>query len=163
MAKSKEFGIQKIGLEDNLTRLRKVLQYQDDRNSFYLSENEECKQREQDCEEDKTKLGVKLNSSDSNRSQMEKKIKKLNETINKLEVEKKILQTKLNANAPAIHGETGVEYPNIPLEGTKTTSTTTTESTTVQNTTTIASTEDDNQTTDIADIDLRNSASVANV
>ncbi|XP_062543695.1 uncharacterized protein LOC134211098 [Armigeres subalbatus] len=167
LAKSKEFGIQKIGLEDNLTRLRKVLQYQDDKNSFYLRENEECKKREQDCEEDKTELGIKLNSSESNHAQMEKKIKKLNDTINKLEVEKKILQTKLNANAPAIHGETGIEYPNIQPGISKTTSTTTTESiATVEDTTTVTSTEDDNrlnQATDIPDIDLRNSASDANV
>nr|ABF18491.1 putative secreted protein [Aedes aegypti] len=164
LTKSREFGIEKIGLEDNLQRLRKVLQYQQDKSNFYFQENEECKLQKYYSEGNKTELEAEIQTLKANRAKLEKTIKSLNVTVHKLESDKKKLQAKINANSPAIHGTTGIEYPIGAREivGTTSSTTTTEASAAVQNVTSETSSGDDvgsDQTSVIPDIDLRNSAS----
>lgn len=164
LTKSREFGIEKIGLEDNLQRLRKVLQYQQDKSNLYFQENEECKLKEYYSEGNKTELEAEIQTLKANRAKLEKTIKSLNVTVHKLESDKKKLQAKINANSPAIHGTTGIEYPIGAREivGTTSSTTTTEASAAVQNVTSETSSGDDvgsDQTSVIPDIDLRNSAS----
>lgn len=160
LAKSKEFGIEKIGLESNLERLKKLLEHQDNRSSFFSKENEECQTREQECEVDKTDLKTKIEAFDKTRAQLNKTIKSLNDTVNKLQNEKKILLAKLNANAPAIHGETGMEYPASGRDANSATSFSTTEtSVTVQNVTSAEADGVAEPSSAIPDIDLRSDAS----
>lgn len=160
LAKSQEFGIEKIGLESNLVRLRKVLDYQDERNNFHSMQNQECTTKEQKCEEDKTSLEAEISAFNSTRKQLHKTIKSLNDTITKLQNEKKVLLTKLNANAPAIHGATGIEYPVAGRETNSTASFSTTEtSIPVPNVTSTEAVEVPESSSVIPDIDLRNDAS----
>lgn len=113
LAKAEEFGIEKIGLESNVIRLRKVLNYQDERNSFNENLLEESYNKTQICIQSTSELESSNKSLDSKNTEQTKKIKQLEERIKSLEKETKRLQAKLNANAPAIHGETGKIYPEV--------------------------------------------------
>lgn len=113
LAKSKEFGIEKIGLESNLNRLRKVFNYQDERDRFNENLLEEANNKTQTCVHRLFEYENVIKSLNSKNSEQAKKIKQQEETIKSLDKEKKRLQAKLNNNAPAIHGETGKIYPEV--------------------------------------------------
>lgn len=161
LAKAKEFGIEKIGLESNVIRLRKVLSYQDERNSFNENLLEESYNKTQTCVQSKSELESTNKSLDTKNTEQARKIKQLEEKIKSLEKETKRLQAKLNANAPAIHGETGHIYPEV----NNTIPTTGADDPVITSTTEIAvplvsrnataSVDENDESTSIPDIDLR--------
>lgn len=110
LAKSKEFGIEKIGLEDNLTRLRKIFNYQDDRYRHQLEVFEESENTTQACEKDRIELESLIQSINVTHNEQIDTIKQLKEQIKMQEKKYQKLQAKLNANAPAIHGGTGAVF-----------------------------------------------------
>lgn len=155
LAKSKELGIEKIGLESNSIRLRKVLNYLDERNRFNVNMLEESNNKTQSCIQSTHELGSENKLLNSKLIEQTKKTKQQEEKIKSLERETKRLQAKLNGNAPAIHGETGKIYPEVnnvtsvaDVVGPATTRTT---EGTVNSTTT------ESEASPIPDIDLRNS------
>lgn len=152
MAKTKEFGIEKIGLESSLIRLRKVLNYQDERNRFNVDMLEESNNKTQNCIQSAQQLENENKMLNSNLIGQSKQIIQQDEKNKSLEKENRRLQAKLNANAPAIHGTTGKIYPAVndssavvEVAGPATTSTTETTTTTGIDT-----------MKPIPDIDLRN-------
>lgn len=155
LAKSKEFGIEKIGLESNFIRLRKVLNYQDERNRFNVDMLEEYNNKTQICEQSKHALEVRITSLNAKQNEQSSKIKQQDDKIKTLEKENKRLQVIVNANAPAIHGETGRIYPavnnTIPTIATDVPAIT---STTEIN---VSPTSEEGEPTPIPDIDLRKS------
>lgn len=155
LAKSKEFGIEKIGLENNLMRLRKVLNYQDERNRFNVDLLEESNNKTQSCVQRKNELENAIKSLNSKHNEQSQKIKQQDEKIKSLEKETRRLQAKLNANAPAIHGETGKIYPEV----NNTIPTIAVNGPTITSTTekTVSPTTEEGETSPIPDIDLRNS------
>lgn len=151
LARTKEFGIEKIGLEDSLTRLRKVFNYQDDRYKHQLVVLEEFENKTQACEEDRIVMESVIQSMNSTHSDLLNTIKQLKEQINIQEKKYQILQAKINSNAPAIHGSTGVIYGDD-----KQRANITEETTNVPLNATVESVPDGRNAT--ADIDVRNSS-----
>lgn len=163
LAKSKDFGIEKIGLESNLIRLRKLLGHLDERNRFNAAILEESINKTQTCEQIKSELENANQSLDSKNAEQARKIKQQEEKIKSLEQETKRLQAKLNANAPAIHGETGKIYPEVhnpipTVEADSPKITSTTEIAVPSASSNTSATEaEEAETSPIPDIDLRNS------
>lgn len=162
LARSKEFGIEKIGLESNLIRLRKVFDHQDERNNFNLYLLVESNNKTQTCELNRSALEDTIKSVNLKNNEQARKIKQQEEHIKSLEKETRRLQAKLNANAPAIHGETGKIYPEVgnptpTSEAAGPAVTSTTEmAVPPPSSDTITTVAEDSEANPVPDIDLRN-------
>ncbi|XP_058836232.1 uncharacterized protein LOC131692890 [Topomyia yanbarensis] len=114
---SKKHSVEIEGLDSSLARLKRLLDHLDARNNHHKLEIEKYSDLQDICEEDKNQIQLKLNNLNQTAIDLEKKIVNQTAVINALKEENKKLQSKVNKNSPAIHGETGV------ITGTTTTST----------------------------------------